>query len=108
MILWQLRNKPTELKKEVPDNQIEMPGFHPTNLPTPKLRVAWSYGNYKDLFIPEHKSITDDSSVYEAWNTNRFASREEKIPFGRYATKAIIESKPILIDGEKHVLSLIR
>lgn len=108
MILWQLRNKPTELKKEVPDNQLELPGFHPTNLPAPKLRVAWSYGNFKDLFIPEHKSIPDDSSVYEAWKTNRFASGEEKIPFGGLATKAIIESNPFSIDGEKQILSLIR
>lgn len=108
MILWQLRNKPTELKKEVLDNQIEMPGFHPTNLPAPKLRVAWSNGDYRGLFVPEHKSIPDDSSVYKAWNTNRFASGEEKTPFGKYSIKAMIESKPFSIDGEKHILSLIR
>ncbi len=108
MVWWQLRNKPIELRNEVPDNQFELPGFHPTKLPAPKLRVAWSYGNFKDLFIPENKSIPDDSSVYKAWNTNRFASEEEKIQFGRYARKSLIESKSILIDGEKHVLSLIR
>lgn len=108
MVLWQLKNKPIELKKEVPDSQIEMPGFHPTNLPAPKLRVAWSHGNLNDLFIPEHKSIPDDSSVYEAWQKDRFASGEEKIPFGRYNKQAIIESKPINIEGERHILSLIR
>jgi hypothetical protein len=108
LVLWQMRNKPTEISKEVPESQIEMPGFHPTNLPTPKLRVAWSYGNFRDLYIPVHKSIPDDSSICEAWNTNRFVSREENIPFGRYATRAIIESKPFSIDGEKQILSLIR
>lgn len=108
MVLWRMRNKPTELRKEVPDNQIEMLGFHPTNLPAPKLRVAWSYGNLNNLFIPEHKSIPEDSSAYEAWENDRFASGEEKMPFGRYNKKAIIESKPINIEGERHILSLIR
>jgi len=108
MILWQLRNKPTELRKEVPDNQIELPGFHPTSLPAPKLRVAWRYGKYKEYFMPIDKSIPKDSSVYEAWENDQFTSGEEIIPFGRYNVKAFIESKPIKINGESHVLSLVR
>jgi len=44
MVLWHLRNKPTELKKEVPENQIEMPGFHPTNLLSRRLCVRVAPG----------------------------------------------------------------
>jgi hypothetical protein len=108
MVLWQMKNKPADSKEKVPDNQIPMPGFHATNFPAPKLRVSWSYGNFNDLFIPEYKSIPEDSSVYEAWESNRFAFGEEKIPFGRYNCKAFIESKPINIMDERHILSLIR
>ena len=107
-ILWQLRNKPTELKQRVPENQIELPGFHPTNLPEPKLRVAWRYGDYKGQFMPIDKSIPKDSSVYTAWENNQSSSGAEIIPFGSYNVKALIESKPITINGERHVLSLVR
>lgn len=107
-ILWQLKNKPTELMKRVPENQIEIPGFHPTNLPEPKLRVAWRYGSYKGQFMPIDKSIPKDSSVYIAWKNNQFSSGAEIIPFGSYNVKAFIENKPININGERHVLSLVR
>lgn len=107
-ILWQLRHKPTELKNKVPETQIEIPGFHPTNLPEPKLRVAWRYGDYKGQFMPIDKSVPKDSSVYIAWENNQPSSGAEIIPFGSYNVKAFIESKPILINGERHVLSLVR
>jgi Zn-dependent peptidase ImmA (M78 family) len=108
MVLWQLRNKPSELKKEVSEKQIEMPGFHPSYLPARKLRVAWKYGDYKGRFLPIEKSIPEDSSVYVAWKSNAFAASEEIIPFGSYNVKAIIESKPINIGEERQVISLIR
>lgn len=108
IILWQLRNKPSELKKRVPENQIELPGFDPTYLPEPKFRVAWRYGDFKGQFMPIDKSIPKDSSVYTAWENNQSSSGAEIIPFGSYNIKAFIESKPINIDGERHVLSLVR
>lgn len=107
-ILWQSRNKPSELKKRIPETQIELPGFNPTKLPEPKLRVAWRYGNYKGRFMPIDKSIPEDSSVYIAWENNQYSSGAEIIPFGSYNVKAFIESKPIMINDEKYVLSLVR
>ena len=108
VVLWQMKNKPIELKRKVPKYQLEMPGFAPTNIVSPKLRVAWSYGNFRDIFIPLHKSIPEDSLVYKAWKSNQFTSGEEMIPFGRYNNRAIVECKPISIEGEKYILSLIR
>jgi len=109
LILWQMKNKPTELKKEVLSNQIPLPGIRPTNnLPPPKLRAMWTYGDYMNNFMPKDKSISEDSSVYDARNYNQFTSGEELIPFGSYNVKAFIESKPININGERHVLSLVR
>ena len=108
MVLWQMKNKPTELRNRIPENQIELPGLHPNNLPVKKIRVSWTHGQYRNYFLPLDKSIPEDSSIYYAWNTNQFASGEDIIPFGSYNVKVLVESKPINIEGKKHILSLIR
>jgi hypothetical protein len=108
VVLWQMKNKPVELKDEIPDIQMRMPGFEPKNLPAPKLRVAWRHGNFRNLYIPSDKSIPEESSVYEAWENEQFTTREEMIPFGKYNKKAIMENKPIRIESEMFILSLIR
>lgn len=108
MVLWQMKNKPVELKKKIHENQIELPGFSPNNLPVKKIRVSWTHGRYKKYFLPLDKSIPEDSSINFAWNMEQFISGEEIIPFGRYCIKVFVESKPIIINGEKHILSLIR
>lgn len=108
IVLWKMKNKPSEFKKKISFEQIVMPGFVTTTLPSPKLRVEWCYGTYKNLFIPDNKSIPKDSSVYCAWDDECYTVGEEIIPFPRYNHKGIIENKPISIDGEKMILSLIR
>ena len=108
MVLWQIKNKPAELKNKIPENQIKLPGLLPNNLPMKKIRVSWTHGRYKNYFLPLNKSIPEDSSIYNAWNTDQFVSGEEIIPFGSYNVKVFVESKPVNIKGEKHILSLIR
>ena len=89
LVLWQLKNKPTEIKKEVPIVQIPLPGFQLTGLPAPKFRVTWVYGDYKNYYMPLNKSIPEEFSVYDAWKNNQFASDEEMIPFGSLSSKSI-------------------
>jgi Zn-dependent peptidase ImmA (M78 family) len=108
VVLWQMMNKPADIKKQVSKEQITLPGFDPALCLPKKLRVAWQYGKFKGVFIPRYKSIPEDSSVYKAWDTNLFTFGEENIPFGRYNRKAIIENKSFHIQSEKYVLSLIR
>ena len=108
VVLLHLKNKPSELKKKIPNSQFHLPGISPTDLPRKKLRVSWTYGQFKNYYLPLNKSIPDDSKAYNAWNLNQITSGEEIIPFGKYNVKAFIENKPITLMDEKCVLSLIR
>jgi len=108
VVLWKVKNKPSEIDKRMPKEQIELPGFAGTSLPSPKLRVEWSYGKVYNTFIPDHKSVDPTSSVYSAWENDQFTTREESSPFGRYNRQIKFENKPVIINDEKCVLSLIR
>lgn len=108
VILWKMKNKPSELEREIPNAQITMPGFEVSMLTSPKLRVEWCYGKFNNHFIPNYKSIPGDSSVYVAWECGIFTESEEIIPLPRYNPKVIIENKPISINDERLILSLIR
>lgn len=107
VLLWKKDNKPADLKRKIPEGQFEMPGFSPQRLVAPKLRIAWGYGGLKGTFFPRHKSIADDSSVYEAWEKDGFCSRVEPMPSGKTRRSGYFESKGIIIEGEKCVLTLI-
>ena len=108
VVLWKMKNKPSELDKRMPKEQIQLPGFAGTSLPSPKLRVEWSYGKVYNTFIPDHKSVDPTSSVYLAWESGQFTICEESSPFGRYSRPIKLENKPVIINNEKCVLSLIR
>lgn len=108
IILWKMKNKPIELKKEVPENQISMPGFSTRSLPSPKLRVEWAYGEFMNIFIPQEKSIPEDSSVYRAWERSQITVDEEILPFGKRRVKGLFENIPISINDESRILSLVR
>lgn len=108
VILWKLKNKPKEIQRKIPKKQMTLPGFAAKAIAEPKLRVEWVYGNYLNVFIPKDKSIDEDSSVYQCWNTKQFSSGEEILSFGRFTRKAWVENSSIHNNGENFVLSLIR
>jgi len=107
VILWQLKNKKSELEKKVPDNQMSFFDERPPDLPPPNLRVKWAYGKYKNCYIPPDKSIPEDSSVYKSWETNKATRRTERIDFGSSERTALLENKPVAIEEERSVLSLV-
>jgi len=108
IVLWRMKNKPSEIKKKIPPEQTNFPGFEVSPLPSPKLRAEWCYGNITDHVFPDNKSIPVDSSVYHSWENETYAKSEETIPFPGYNHKGIIENKPISINDEKMILSLIQ
>jgi hypothetical protein len=108
IVLWRMKNKPSELQNEISSEQMVLSGFEFTGLPSPKLRVEWCYGTYHNHFIPDNKSAPKDSSVYLAWEDECYTIGEEIIPFPRYNHKGIIENKLVSINDERMLLSLIR
>lgn len=62
MVVLQFMNKPSEF---VPTNQMTLPGLE-RPLPQKRLRIryGWTSRSWDDHFLPEFKSIPDDSILY--------------------------------------------
>jgi hypothetical protein len=107
VVLWTLKNKPSEIKSKVPDNQL---GLFDNNKPEPakKLRVEWSMGSQCAPFIPKDKSVEESSQVYEALRTGTFTSGKERLCLnGRKSACYQTQNLPFNLEGEPQVLSLI-
>ena len=107
VVLWKLKNKPSEIKNEVSNAQL---GFFddPISHPAMKLRVEWSMGSESAPFIPKDKSVEETSLIYKAWQTGSFTAREECLCLdGRKSRWFQTENLPFPIDGGTQVLSLI-
>lgn len=107
VVLWTLKNKPSEIKSKVPDNQL---GLFDNNKPEPakKLRVEWSMGSQSAPFIPKDKSVEESSQVYEALRTGAFTSGKERLCLdGRKSAWCLTQNLPFNLENETQVLSLI-
>lgn len=107
VVLWALKNKPSEIKSKVPDNQL---GLFDNNKPEPakKLRVEWSMGSQSAPFIPKDKSVEESSQVYEALRTGAFTSGKERLCLdGRKSAWYQTQNLPFNLEDETQVLSLI-
>ena len=107
VVLWMMNNKPSEIKEEVPADQL---GFFDDHKPQPamKLRVEWSMGSESAPFIPRDKSVEETSLIFKAWQTGSFTSGEERLCLdGRKSRWFRTENLPFSVDGGTQVLSLI-
>jgi Zn-dependent peptidase ImmA (M78 family) len=107
IVLWTLKNKPSEIKSKIPDNQL---GLFDNNKPEPakKLRVKWSMRSASAHFIPKDKSVEETSLVYESWQTDAFTSGKERLCLdGRKSAWYQTQNFPFDHEGETQVLSLI-
>jgi hypothetical protein len=108
VVLWRMKNKPTEIRRTVPANQLslfESPSL--PKLPPQKLRVEWSLANPDAPFIPAHKSVPTDSSIHAAWQDGTFTIGEDYLELGAVRGVCRCENQPFESDGEKQVLSLL-
>lgn len=107
VVLWRIKNKPTELNNS--NNASQMTMFGVQNIaPAKKLRVEWSLGGVNSPYIPKDKSVENSSLIYQAWETNRFTSGRVNISLdNRNASWFSCENLPFTTDGERYVISLI-
>jgi hypothetical protein len=108
VVLWRMKNKPTEFKNQPAASQMTLFNGHEVSLPTKKLRVEWAMRAPDGLFIPENKSTENTSLIHSAWESGSFTSGEERMSFdsrsiGWYHS----ENLPFEHGGERYVLSLI-
>jgi Zn-dependent peptidase ImmA (M78 family) len=107
VVLWRMKNKPTEINNT--NNASQMTMFGVQNIaPAKKLRVEWSLGGVNSPYIPKDKSVENSSLIYQAWETNRFTSGRVNISLdNRNASWFSSENLPFTTDGERYVISLI-
>jgi Zn-dependent peptidase ImmA (M78 family) len=107
VVLWTLKNKPSETRCKVPDNQLGL--FDNNKIETAKkLRVEWSMGSQSAPFIPKDKSVEESSQVYEALRTGLFTSGKERLCFnGQKSAWYQTQNLPLYLECEPGVLSLI-
>jgi hypothetical protein len=108
VVLWRMKNKPTEIKNQPADNQLNLFDDHDVGVPAKKLRVEWSMRGPDGPFIPDNKSTESTSRIYAAWKKNSFAKGEELMCFdGRRTGWYRSENLPFEFESKRYVLSLI-
>ena len=63
IVLWRLKQKPTELRISGPEDQPTLFADLTLEVPHPKLHVEWCLAGPGTPFIPRDKSVPDDSSI---------------------------------------------
>ena len=63
VVLWRMKNKPSEVKSRVPEQQMVLLEVSPAKITPPKLRVEWSFTGRSSHFIPKDKSVPVTSSI---------------------------------------------
>lgn len=107
VVLWAMKNKPTEIRNRVSDKQMALFDIPVERIASPKLRVEWSLAKSGMPFIPENKSIPEDSSIYQAWFDRCFSSGVDQLDLGSINGTFYCENMPFEVDGEWCVLSLL-
>jgi hypothetical protein len=108
VILWRMKNKPSEIRNTPNAGQMTMFGAD-SAMPARKLRVEWCMGGLASPFIPKDKSTEISSLIGQAWQTNTFTNGRERMTFdNRSSTWCSSENMPFLLNEERCVLSLMK
>ena len=107
VVLWRSKNKPSEFKIRVPPNQLPLFDGPVAELPPPKLRVEWGYNGPDVSFIPQDKSVPQDSSIYRSWDSGIFMVGEDNLWLGSMKGVFKSENHPFDSDRQRLVISLL-
>lgn len=107
IVLWRMKNKPTEIRKPPPASQLSLSGM-PGLAQTPqRLRVEWAFGGPSAPFIPIDKSIPEDSSIYCAWRCGIFTNGEDLLDLAGLPGTWKCENQPFDVERHRYVISLL-
>lgn len=107
VVLWRMKNKPSEVKSQVPAQQMVLLEVSPAKIAPPKLRVEWSFTRSSSYFIPKDKSVPETSYIYSAWHNRCFSAGNDRLELGHAKGNFYSESLPFEANGEWQVLSLL-
>jgi Zn-dependent peptidase ImmA (M78 family) len=107
VVLWRMKNKPSEIKSQVPENQLALIELPPARISRQKLRVQWSFTGDESLFIPKDKSVADDSLVHAAWLDHYFTVGTDHLNLGTVRGVTYSENQPFEAEEDWQVISLL-
>lgn len=109
LAVWRHALKPTQQRLLPSELQPSLFGDSLDLSIATKLRVWWSTATpgQSDMYLPKHKSTSEDSLISRAYNDNVALAGVEVIDFGRSQLRCMVEAKRIVIAGEIAVVSLL-
>ncbi len=107
VVLWRMKNKPSEIKRQVPENQLALIEVPSARIARQKLRVEWSFAGDKSLFIPQDKSVSDDCWIHAAWRDRCFTAGPDRLDLGTVQGAFYSENQPFEVQGDWQVISLL-
>lgn len=107
VVSWRMKNKPSEIKNQVPKSQLTLIEISVPRSAPQKLRVDWSFAGTGMPFIPKGKSVPDNTLIYAAWRERRFVAGSEHLDLGTSGGVFSVENQPFETEGEWRVLSLL-
>ena len=107
VVMWRLKNTSTEIQDKISEQQLPLFGQMGPEMPPKKLRVEWALSRRAIPYIPHNKSVPEDSSIYRAWQEQKFTIGEDRLDLGRMSGLYLCENQPFEVDGEWMVLSLL-
>lgn len=108
LVLWRYALKPIQERK-VPAEQMRMFDLGEDFIPVEKLRVQWAVSNQASAarYIPKHKSVTEQSCIYQAYQSGAIERAIEYLDFGGSVAYCEIEAKRVVIANEPWVATLL-
>ena len=107
VVLWQIANKPSEIKHRVPASQASFLDVPANDLPPKQLRVGWAFKRPLEPIIPTHKSVPEDSAIYRAWQGVTFTSGTDRLDLGPIRGIIRSENYAFAVPEDTLVLSLL-
>lgn len=107
VVLWRMKNKPSEIKSQAPENQLALTGMPTARIARPKLRVEWSFTRDEVPYIPRDKSVSDDTLIHTAWRDRCFTAGTDPLDLGSVQGVFFSENKPFETEGDWQVITLL-
>lgn len=107
VVMWRMKNTSTEIQDKISEQQLALFSEMSPKMPPKKLRVEWALSRREIPYIPLNKSVPEDSSIYRAWQEQKFTTGEDRLILGRISGLCLCENQPFEVDGEWMVLSLL-
>ena len=106
VVRWSMKHKPSEIKA-ITSAKDQMTMFDDIPIPSKELRVDWFIGNTRMLYLPNDKSIANDTAIYKAWLEGKFTKGRDSIVLGNRVVHFQSENQPFEMDDGRRVLSLL-